>query len=74
MPVFEVSAIYRAVKRIHHKFKGLDVLIVDYLKATGDADAFATYAELGKLTDMIKNNIGFGTADMASSAPLISML
>lgn len=67
MPVFEVSAIYRAVKRIHHKFKGLDVLIVDYLKATGDADAFATYAELGKLTDMIKNNIA-GAMDIAALA------
>lgn len=67
MPVFEVNAIYRAVKKVSHKFGRLDVLIVDYLKATGDTDAFATYAELGKLTDLIKNNIA-GAMDIAALA------
>ena len=67
MPVFETNAIYRAVKKISHKFGKLDVLIVDYLKATGDTDAFATYAELGKLTDLIKNNIA-GAMDIAALA------
>lgn len=67
MPVFETNAIYRAVKKISHKFGKLDVLIVDYLKSTGDTDAFATYAELGKLTDMIKNNIA-GAMDIAALA------
>lgn len=67
MPIFESKAIYRAVKKVSHKFGGLDVLIVDYLKATGDADAYATYAELGKLTDMIKNNIA-GAMDIAALA------
>lgn len=67
MPVFEPNAIYRAVKKVSHRFNGLDVLIVDYLKSTGDADAFATYAELGKLTDMIKNNIA-GAMDIAALA------
>lgn len=57
MPIFEQQAVYTAVKKIYHKFGGLDVLIVDYLKATGDSDAYATYAELGKLTDMIKNDL-----------------
>lgn len=57
MPIFEQQAIYTAVKKIYHRFGGLDVLIVDYLKATGDTDAYATYAELGKLTDMIKNDL-----------------
>lgn len=57
MPIFDQQAIYTAVKKISHRFGTLDVLIVDYLKATGDADAYATYAELGKLTDMIKNDI-----------------
>ena len=54
MPIFERDTIYTAVKKIDHQFGHLDVLIVDYLKSTGDADAYATYAELGKLTDMIK--------------------
>lgn len=67
MPLFETNAIYRAVKKISHKFGKLDVLIVDYLKATGDTDAFATYAELGKLTDLIKNNIA-GAMDIAALA------
>jgi replicative DNA helicase len=57
MPIFEQQAIYTAVKKITHRFGKLDVLIVDYLKATGDTDAYATYAELGKLTDMIKNDL-----------------
>ena len=67
MPIFETNAIYRAVKKVSHKFGKLDVLIVDYLKATGDTDAFATYAELGKLTDLIKNNIA-GAMDIAALA------
>lgn len=67
MPIFETNAIYRAVKKVSHRFGKLDVLIVDYLKATGDTDAFATYAELGKLTDLIKNNIA-GAMDIAALA------
>lgn len=57
MPIFEQQTIYTAVKKTFHRFGKLDVLIVDYLKATGDTDAYATYAELGKLTDMIKNDL-----------------
>lgn len=57
MPIFEQQAVYTAVKKTAHRFGTLDVLITDYLKATGDTDAYATYAELGKLTDMIKNDI-----------------
>lgn len=67
MPIFEQQAIYTAVKKIYHRFGGLDVLIVDYLKATGDSDAYATYAELGKLTDMIKNDL-CGTMKIAGLA------
>jgi replicative DNA helicase len=67
IPIFQRDAIYTAVKRIDHKFGKLDVLIVDYLKSTGDADAYATYAELGKLTDMIKNDLA-GKMDIAGLA------
>lgn len=67
MPIFERDTIYTAVKKIDHQFGHLDVLIVDYLKSTGDADAYATYAELGKLTDMIKNDIA-GKMDIAALA------
>ncbi len=69
MPLFSQDAIYTAVQKISHKFDGLDVLIVDYLKSSGDSDAFATYAELGKLTDMVKNDIAgaMGIAALAAA-------
>lgn len=67
MPIFQRDTIYTAVKKIDHQFGHLDVLIVDYLKSTGDADAYATYAELGKLTDMIKNDLA-GKMDIAALA------
>lgn len=57
MPVFNTQSIYTSVKKIAHQFGELDVLIVDYLKSTGSTEAYATYSELGNLTDMIKNNI-----------------
>lgn len=67
MPIFQRDTIYTAVKKIDHQFGHLDVLIVDYLKSTGDSDAYATYAELGKLTDMIKNDLA-GKMDIAALA------
>lgn len=36
---------------------GLDVLIVDYFKGSGDGDAFDSYQELGRFVDMVKNKI-----------------
>lgn len=57
MPIFDQQSIYTAVKKVYHRFDPLDFLIVDYLKATGEGDAHATYAELGRLTDMIKNDL-----------------
>lgn len=76
-PIFDAQTIYTAVKKIAHRFGKLDVLIVDYLKATGDTDAYATYAELGKLTDMIKNDIcgamkiaGLAAAQLTESGKL----
>lgn len=69
MPLFSQDAIYTAVQKVFHKFDGLDILIVDYLKSSGDSDAFATYAELGKLTDMVKNDIAgaMGIAALAAA-------
>lgn len=62
MPIFEQQAIYTTVKKVNHKLGNmdagkLDILIVDYLKSSGDTDAYATYAELGRLADLIKNDI-----------------
>lgn len=67
MPIFDRQAIYTSVKKVFHRFDPLDVLIVDYLKSTGDTDAYATYAELGKLTDTIKNDIA-GSMGIAAVA------
>lgn len=70
IPIFDQQAVYLAVKKIVHKLGKLDVLIVDYIKATGDStDAYATYAELGKFVDLIKNNIcgDMGIAGLAAA-------
>ena len=69
MPIFDRQNIYTSVKKIHHRLGGLDVLVVDYLKSTGDTDAYATYAELGKLTDTIKNDLcgAMGIAGLAAA-------
>ena len=56
LPMFEKQTIYTTVKKIQHTM-GLDVLIVDYFKSSGDGDAFNTYQELGAFVDMVKNKI-----------------
>ena len=56
LPMFDKQTIYTTVKKIKHTM-GLDVLIVDYFKSSGDGDAFNTYQELGAFVDMIKNKI-----------------
>ena len=57
MPFFDEQTIYTTVKRQHH-LQNLDVLIIDYFKSTGkDTDAFATYAAMGRVVDLVKNEI-----------------
>lgn len=56
VPMFDQKSIYTTVKKIKHTM-GLDVLIVDYFKGSSDGDAFASYQELGRLVDMVKNQI-----------------
>lgn len=56
MPMFDTQTIYTTVKRVKHQ-QGLDVLIVDYFKSSGEGDAFASYQELGRTVDIIKNQI-----------------
>lgn len=56
MPMFDAQSIYTAVKKIRHT-QGIDVLIIDYFKGSGEGDAFASYQELGRLVDMVKNKI-----------------
>ena len=73
MPMFDAQSIYTTVKKVKHT-QGLDVLIVDYFKGKGDGDAFASYQELGRLVDMVKNQIcgdmnvaGIGAAQATST-------
>lgn len=56
MPMFDAQTIYTTVKKVKHT-QGIDVLIVDYFKGRGDGDAFASYQELGRLVDLVKNQI-----------------
>lgn len=56
IPLFDQQTIYTAVKKVKHT-QGLDVLIVDYFKGSGDGDAFDSYQELGRFVDLVKNKI-----------------
>ena len=73
MPMFDSQSIYTTVKKVKHTV-GVDVLIVDYFKSKSDGDAFASYQELGRLVDMVKNQIcgdmniaGIGAAQATST-------
>lgn len=57
VPILELQSIYTAVKKVQHTQNGIDVLVVDYFKSSGDGDAWSTYAELGRFVDMVKNQI-----------------
>jgi replicative DNA helicase len=56
IPLFDQQTIYTAVKKTYHT-QGLDVLIVDYFKSAASGDAWDSYAELGRLVDMVKNEL-----------------
>lgn len=64
LPMFDSQSIYTITKKVKHT-QGLDVLVVDYFKGNTDGDAFAVYAELGKVVDMVKNQIA-GEMDVAA--------
>lgn len=73
LPMFDKQTIYTTAKKIKHTI-GLDVLIIDYFKSSGDGDAFNTYQELGAFVDMVKNKIcggmgicGIGAAQATST-------
>ena len=77
IPIFDVQSVYTAVKKVSHMQDGLDVIVVDYFKSSGDGDAFLTYSELGKFVDTVKNRIcgdmgiaGIGAAQATSTGKL----
>lgn len=59
IPTFDQETIYTAVKKVSHT-QGLDVLIIDYFKGSGDGDAFDSYQELGRFVDLVKNRLAGG--------------
>ena len=45
------------IKQVNHK-QPIDVVIIDYFKSSGnEADAFQTYAAMGRVVDTVKNEI-----------------
>lgn len=56
IPMFDIQSIYTTVKKVKHT-QGLDVLVVDYFKGSGEGDAFDSYQELGRFVDTVKNKI-----------------
>lgn len=57
-PCLDSNSLYLLAKRAQHLLGGLDVCILDYLKAdTSKGEAFATYAQLGALTECYKNRV-----------------
>lgn len=73
---FDIQSIYTTVNKVRHT-QGLDVLIVDYFKSTGEGDAFNSYQELGRFVDTVKNRIcgdmniaGIGAAQATSTGRL----
>lgn len=76
IPMFDQQSIYTAVKKVKHT-QGLDILIVDYFKGSGEGDAFNSYQELGRFVDTVKNKIcgdmgicGIGAAQATQSGKL----
>lgn len=76
IPTFDIQTIYTTVNKVRHT-QGLDVLIVDYFKGSGNGDAFNSYQELGKLTDFVKNTLcgemniaGIGAAQATATGRL----
>lgn len=56
MPMFDPQSIYTAAKKVKHT-QGLEVMVTDYFKSSSSGTAFDSYQELGKLVDLVKNQI-----------------
>ena len=68
MPFFDIEGIYAATKKVNHVMP-IDVLVIDYFKSGDSIDAYANYAQLGKLVDMVKNQLAgdMGLAALAAA-------
>jgi replicative DNA helicase len=53
-PVIDEKMIYALTKKAYHAHH-IDILVLDYLKSSRSGDAYATYSELGRISDVCKN-------------------
>lgn len=57
MPVLKADPLYVTAKKAKHQI-GIDCIVVDYLKADNTKDdGFSVYADLGNVSDILKNKI-----------------
>lgn len=57
MPVLKADPLYVVAKKARHQI-GIDCIVVDYLKADNTKDdGFSVYADLGNVSDVLKNKI-----------------
>ena len=57
MPVLKADPLYITAKKAKHQI-GIDCIVVDYLKADNTKDdGFSVYADLGNVSDVLKNKI-----------------
>ena len=73
LPRLDETTIYSITKKIKHT-RGIDVLVLDYLKSRRDGNAHDTYQELGRIADLVKNTLcgemgiaGLGAVQMTSN-------
>jgi len=73
LPRLDETTIYSITKKIKHT-RGIDVLVLDYLKSRRDGNAHDTYQELGRIADLVKNTLcgemgiaGLGAVQMTST-------
>lgn len=56
MPFFDIEGIYASVKKVNHVMP-LDAVVVDYFKSGDSSEAYTNYAQLGRLVDVVKNEV-----------------
>jgi hypothetical protein len=76
LPRLDDQTIYSVTKKLKHT-SGLDVLVLDYLKSSREGDAYAVYAQMGRVADLVKNVLcgdmgiaGLGAVQLTSTGKI----
>lgn len=56
LPFFDTDNILTVVRKVNHTTP-IDVLIIDYFKAPDELGAFETYSAMGRVSNLVKNEI-----------------